>query len=55
MFDGSLKGGALDYAGFHTAAIDAQFARVRAASTTAVTCEGAVTGWLLTDMIRSPR
>ena len=35
MFESMQAGGSLDYAGFHTAAIDAQFARVRAASTPA--------------------
>jgi peptide/nickel transport system substrate-binding protein len=31
MFDSRLAGGALDYAGFHTAALDAGFERVSAA------------------------
>jgi peptide/nickel transport system substrate-binding protein len=33
MFDSKLSGGALDYAGFHTPELDAQFARVSAART----------------------
>lgn len=33
MFDSKLSGGALDYAGFHTPGLDAQFARVSAART----------------------
>lgn len=32
MFDSRQAGGALDYAGYHTPALDARFARVRAAS-----------------------
>lgn len=32
MYDGSLRGGALDYADFHTPALDSLFARVRAAA-----------------------
>ena len=32
MYDSRLAGGALDYAGFHTAALDGAFARVRSAS-----------------------
>jgi peptide/nickel transport system substrate-binding protein len=35
MFDSKLAGGALDYAGFHTPELDAQFARVAAARTRA--------------------
>ena len=35
MFESAQAGGSLDYAGFHTPAIDAQFARVRAAVTAA--------------------
>lgn len=35
MFDGSLHGGALDYADFHTPRLDALFARARAAPDTA--------------------
>jgi peptide/nickel transport system substrate-binding protein len=35
MFDSKLAGGALDYAGFHTPELDAQFARVSAARTRA--------------------
>jgi peptide/nickel transport system substrate-binding protein len=34
MFDGSQRGGALDYAGFHDAALDAAFVAVREAGTT---------------------
>lgn len=33
MFDGALRGGALDYAGFHEASLDSAFARARTAST----------------------
>lgn len=33
MFDGRLRGGALDYAGFHTPALDSAFARVAASAT----------------------
>jgi peptide/nickel transport system substrate-binding protein len=35
MFDSSQRGGALDYAGFHSPQLDAAFAQVRAASTDA--------------------
>jgi peptide/nickel transport system substrate-binding protein len=35
MFDSPLAGGALDYAGYHTARLDARFARVRAAASAA--------------------
>jgi peptide/nickel transport system substrate-binding protein len=31
MYDGTLRGGALDYSGFHTATLDSLFRRVRAA------------------------
>lgn len=32
MFDGALRGGGLDYAGFHTATLDAAFAAVRSST-----------------------
>lgn len=35
MYDGALRGGALDYAGFHTPRLDALFAATRAAADTA--------------------
>jgi peptide/nickel transport system substrate-binding protein len=41
MFDSRLAGGALDYAGFHTPALDSAFARLSAARTRA----DLVTGW----------
>ncbi|MCC6929601.1 MAG: hypothetical protein IT359_11480 [Gemmatimonadaceae bacterium] len=39
MFDGALRGGALDYAGFHEATLDSAFARARAAPTVAAARE----------------
>ncbi|MFN8667094.1 MAG: peptide ABC transporter substrate-binding protein [Gemmatimonadaceae bacterium] len=41
MFDGTLRGGALDYAGFHEATLDTAFARAR----TAPTVEAARDAW----------